>query len=78
MRSRTRYYGPTSHRRVGRKVKGGNGFRARVGNMSSGTCVREEGANRVCGPKLNDQIVFKGMVKKLGRVPDSLWFVLFC
>jgi hypothetical protein len=33
MRSRTRYYGPTSHRRVGRKVKGGNGFRARVGNM---------------------------------------------
>jgi hypothetical protein len=36
----------------------------------------EEGANSVCGPKLNDQIVFKGSVRKLGRVPDSLWFVL--
>ena len=30
--------GPTSHRRVGREVKGGKGFRARVGNMSSETC----------------------------------------
>ncbi len=39
--------------------------------------MREEGANSVCGPKLNDQIVFKGRVKKLGRVPDTLWFVLF-
>jgi hypothetical protein len=53
-RSRTRCYGPTWHRRVGREVKGGKGFRARVGNMSSGTCMREEGANSVCGPKLND------------------------
>ena len=60
-----------------REVKGGKGFRARVGNTSSGTCMREEGANSVCGPKLNDQIVFKGSVRKLGRVPDSLWFVLF-
>jgi len=78
LRSRTRCYGPTSHRRVGREVKGGKGFRARVGNMSSGTCNREEGANSVCGPKLNDQIVCKGRVRKLGRVPDSPWFVLFC
>ena len=45
--------------------------------MSGGTCMREEGANSVCGPKLNDQIVFKGSVRKLGRVPDSLWVVLF-
>jgi hypothetical protein len=45
--------------------------------MSSGTFMREEGANSVCGPKLNDQIVFKGRVRTLGRVPDSLWFVLF-
>jgi hypothetical protein len=43
---------------------------ARVGNMSSGTCMREEGANSVRGPKLNDQIVLKGRVGKLGRVPD--------
>jgi hypothetical protein len=27
---------------VEREVKGGKGFRARVRNMSSGTCVREE------------------------------------
>ena len=49
-----------------------------VSNHAGGTCTREEGANSVCGPKLNDQIVFKGRVRKLGRVPDSLWFVLFC
>jgi hypothetical protein len=65
-------HGPTSHKRVGREVKGGKGLMARVGNMSSGTCMREEGANSVCGPKLNDQIVFKGRVRKLGRVPDSV------
>ena len=58
LRSRTRCYGPTSHRKGGREVKGGKGFRASVGNMSSGTCMREEGANSVCGPTLNDQIVF--------------------
>jgi hypothetical protein len=44
----------TSHRKVEREVKGGKGFRARVGNMSSGTCMREEGAKSACGPKLND------------------------
>ncbi len=33
--------GPTSHRKVEREVKGGKGFRARVGNMSSGTYMRE-------------------------------------
>jgi hypothetical protein len=71
-------YGPTSHRRVGREVKGGKGFMAGVGNMSSGTCMREEGANSVRGPKLNDQIVRKGRVGKLGRVPEFLWlFVEF-
>ena len=80
MRSRTRCYDPTStfeifvsartikrhhhHRRVGREVKGGKGFMARVGNMSSGICMREEGANSVRGPKLNDQIVLKGRVGK--------------
>ena len=66
MRSRTRCYGPTSHRKVKREVKWGKGFRARVGNMSSGTCMREEGAKSVGGPKMNDQIVFKGRVRKLG------------
>jgi hypothetical protein len=75
---RTRCYGPTSHRRVGLEVQGRKGFRSRVGNMSSGTCMREEGANSVCGPVVNDQIVLKARVKNLGRVPDSLWFVLFC
>jgi hypothetical protein len=54
LRSRTRCYGPTSHTRVGREVTGEKGFSARVGNMSSGTCMREEGAKSVCGPKLND------------------------
>ena len=44
----------TSHRRVGREVKGGQGFRARVGNMSSGTCMHEGGAKSACGPKPND------------------------
>jgi hypothetical protein len=51
---------------VGREVKGGMGFRARFGNTSSWTCMREEGAKSTCGPKLTDQIVFKGRVKKLG------------
>jgi hypothetical protein len=36
---------PISHRRVGREVREGKGFMARVGNMSRGTCMREEGAN---------------------------------
>jgi hypothetical protein len=35
-------------------------------NMSSGTCMREEGAKSACGPKLNDYMVFKGRVGKLG------------
>jgi hypothetical protein len=35
--------------------------------------MHEEGAKSACGPKPNDQIVFKGRVRKL----DSLWFVLF-
>ena len=34
--------------------------------------MREEGANSVRGPKLNDQIVLKERVGKLGRVPDFL------
>ncbi len=33
----------------------------------------EEGANSVRGPKLNDKIVLKERVRKLGRVPDFLW-----
>ena len=72
MRSKTRCCGPTSHRRVGREVKGGKGVRARVGNTSSGTCTREEEVRSVCGPKLIDQIVFKRRVRKLGCVLDSL------
>jgi hypothetical protein len=71
-----RCYGPTSHRRVGREVKEGKGFMARVGSMSSGTCMCEEGANNVCGPKLNNQIALKGRVGKLRRVPEFLWFLL--
>ena len=77
MRSRTKCYGPTSHRKVEREVKGGRGFRARVGNMSSGTYMLEGEAKSVRGPKLTDQIVFKGRVRKLGCVLDSLWVVLF-
>jgi hypothetical protein len=50
----------------GARSQRGKGFRARVGNTSSGTCMREEGAKSVCGPKLTDQIVFKGRVSKLG------------
>ena len=55
LRSRTRCYGPTSHRREEREVKLGKGFTAKVRNMSSGTCTCEEEANSVCAPKLNDQ-----------------------
>jgi hypothetical protein len=39
--------------------------------------MREEGAKSVCGPKITDQIVFKGRVRKLGCVLDSLWVFLF-
>ena len=50
----------------GARSQRGEGVRARVGNTSSGTCMREQGAKSVCGPKLTDQIVFKGRVRKLG------------
>ena len=51
---------------------------ARVGNMLSGTCMREEGANSARGPELHDQIVIKGRAGKLGVVPDfCLVFVEF-
>jgi len=51
---------------------------ARVGSMSSGTCMREQGANSARGPELNDQIVIKGRAGKLGVVPDfCLVFVEF-
>ena len=62
MRSRTRCYGPTSHRREEREVKREKGVTAKVGNVSSGTRTCEEGANSACGPELNDQ----GGVKKWG------------
>ena len=42
---------------------------ARVGNMSSGTCVREEEANSTRGPELDEQIVFKRKTGELGVVP---------
>ena len=67
-----RAYGPISHRRVGREIRGVKGFMARVGNMSSGTCLREEGANSARGPELHDQIVIKGRAGKLGVVPVFL------
>ena len=38
----------------GARSQRGEGIHGRVGNMSSGICMREEGANSVCGPKLND------------------------
>jgi hypothetical protein len=34
--------------------------------MSSGTYMREGEAKSACGPKLTDQIVLKGRVRKLG------------
>ena len=61
----------------GARSQSGEGIHGKVGNMSSGTCMREEGANSVCGPKLNDQIVFKGRVRKLGKVPDSFGLFFF-
>ena len=45
---------------------------ARVGNMSSGTCMREEEANIARGPELDDQIVqivIKRKTGELGVVP---------
>jgi hypothetical protein len=50
----------------GAQSQRGQGFRSRVGNMSSGTCMQEDGVKSACGPKSNDQIVFKGRVRKLG------------
>jgi hypothetical protein len=41
---------------------------ARVGNMSSGTCMREEEANIARGPELDDQIVIKRKTGELGVV----------
>ncbi len=43
---------------------------ARVGNMSSGTCMREEEANNARGPELDDQIVMKWRTVELGVVPN--------
>jgi hypothetical protein len=48
---------------------------ARVGNMSSGTCMREEEANIARGPELDDQIVIKRKTGELGVVPK---FCLDC
>ena len=59
---------------MGREVKGGKGFRARVGNTSSGTCTREEEARSVCGTKRADQIVLEGRMRKLECFLDSLSF----
>jgi hypothetical protein len=42
---------------------------ARVGNMSSETCMREEEANSARGPELDDQIVIKRKTGELGVVP---------
>ena len=42
--------------RVGREVKGGHGFRARVGNMSSGTCMHEEEAKEGEKTRLNSRL----------------------
>ena len=64
MRNRTRCYGPTSHRREEREVKREEEFTAKVGNMSSGACTCEEGANSACGPKLND----RGVKKEGGKL----------
>ena len=41
----------------------------RVGNMSSGTCMREEEANSARGPELDDQIVSKRRTGELGVAP---------
>jgi hypothetical protein len=35
---------PTSHKREGRGARGRTGAIARAGNMSNGTCMREDGA----------------------------------
>jgi hypothetical protein len=45
---------------------------ARVGNMLSGTCMREEGANSARGLELNDQIVMKG---RTGKEKKSVLFI---
>jgi hypothetical protein len=58
--SRIRCYGPTSHRKGGREVKGGKGLMAKVGSMSSGTCTCEVRADKVCGTKIHDQVGCKG------------------
>jgi len=66
LRSRIRCYGPTSHRKGGREVKGGKGLMAKVGSMSSGTYKCKVRADSVCGTKMLDQVRCKGRVKELG------------
>jgi hypothetical protein len=63
MRNRTRCYGLTSHKREGRGARGGTGAIARVGNMSNGTCMREDGAR---GQWPSDQILSKWGAWKFG------------
>ena len=60
----------------GARSQGGEGIHGKGREHVNGTCMREEGANSVRGPKPNDQILLRGRVGKLGRVPDFLWF--FC
>ena len=50
----------------GARSQRGEGGQGKGRDMSSGTCMHEEGAKSVCGPTLTDQIVFKGRVRKLG------------
>jgi hypothetical protein len=69
LRNRTRCYGPTSHKREGRRARRGAGAIARAGNMSNGTCMREDGAR---GPWPSDQILINWGAWKLG-----VFFVYF-
>jgi hypothetical protein len=54
----------------GARSQGGEGIYGRVGNMSSGTCMREEEANSARGPELDDQIVIKRRTGELGVAPN--------
>jgi hypothetical protein len=53
---------PTSHKREGRGARGGTGAIARAGNMSNGTCMREDGAH---GSWPSDQLSLQWRAWKL-------------
>jgi hypothetical protein len=74
LRNKTRCYGPTSHKREGRGVRGRTGAIAKAGNMSNGTCMREDS---VRGSWPSDQLPLQWGAWKSGVFCLSIIFFGF-